>query len=276
MGGCSEWCKSEFKGKNLLLQHGDPQSFIQFQFGSQKLYLVWRIFWALYHVAWIIVSGVKSDLWAGEDSSQYIKWFIFLTDWAYFLLTLSTVVDATTVTYVFVRRTDIREGTAIGLPWYIRADWCIFNMGNVISVSISIAYWALVYDGSQPMTSVNIATHIINTLYVILNISVSGVPKRVLHFWFSVVFGVVYALFTLFYYLAGGTNHNENPYVYPVLDWRTPGTATLYCVIVCFVLVPIVHLILYGIHRLKILLYQKCDCCRRSSNRKDYTVEIKQ
>ncbi|XP_060557401.1 protein rolling stone-like [Ruditapes philippinarum] len=277
MAGCKEWCKSEFKVKNLLLQHEDPQTFIQFQFGFQKVYLIWRVFWALYHVAWIIVSGVKADLWAGEDSSQYVKWFIFLTDWAYFSLTISTLVDAVVTTYVFVRRTDIREGTEVELPWFMRANWCLFNIGNVISVSTSLAYWGLVYDGSQDMSSVNIATHIINSLYVFLNISVTGMPKRVLHFWFSVIFGMVYALFTVFYHLAGGTNHNGSPYVYSPLDWSKPGTAFLYCAIVCFILVPVVHLILYGIHRLKLLIYEKCDCCRIETRyrRDPSTVEMK-
>lgn len=127
------------------------------------------------------------------------------------------------------------------------------------------------------MTAVNIETHIINALYVILNIGVTGMPKRLLHFWFSVIFGVLYALFTLFYHLAGGTNHNENPYVYPAIDWRKPGTAILYCAIVCFVLVPVIHSVLFGIHCLKVLLYEKCECCRTDTDHQRIsTVEMKQ
>lgn len=267
MGGCGERCRNEFRLKNFLLQHYDTRNFIQFQFGYQKLYLAWRIFWALYHVAWIIVTGVRSDQWAGEDSSQYIKWFIFLTDWAYFSLTVSTLVDAAVVLHVFVQRKDIRKGEALSLPWYMRANWCIFNISNVVSVSTSVAYWALVYDGNQPMTAVNIETHVINSVYVILNVSVTGVPTRVLHLWFSVLFGVTYSLFTVFYHLAGGTNHNENPYVYPAIDWRKPGTAILYCAIVCFVLVPVVHLVLFVIHTLKVLICEKLDCCRSDKER---------
>ena len=147
--------------------------------------------------------------------------------------------------------------------------WFLDITLNIINFLIS---------ASKPMTSVNIATHVINSFYVILNISVTGMPKRILHVWFSVIFALIYALFTVFYYLAGGTNHNGNPYVYPVLDWRKPGSAILYCLPVCFVLVPVVHLILYGIHRLKLFTYEKCDCCKRQTGyqRDSTTVEMKQ
>ena len=134
----------------------------------------------------------------------------------------------------------------------------IFNFNLLVIINFLIS-------ASKPMTSVNIATHVINSFYVILNISVTGMPKRILHVWFSVIFGMIYALFTVFYYWAGGTNHNGNPYVYTVLDWRKPGSAILYCALVFFVFVPVTHLILYGIHRLKVFIYEKCDCCKRQS-----------
>lgn len=276
MRACTEGCKQEFKAKNFLLGHDNPQTFVQFQFGCQTIYLVWRIFWALYHVAWIIVSGVRADLWAGEDRTQYVKWFIFLTDWAYFMLTLSTLVDACVVIYVFVFRRDIRKGITDQLPWYLRAEWCLYNMGNVISVTTSIAYWSIVYNGSQPITSVDIATHLLNAIYVVINISVTGMPMRILHFWFSLLFGLVYSLFTLFYHFAGGTNHNGNPYVYPAINWRNPGKAVMYCVIVTFVAVPIVHLFLFGINCLKLYFYRRFRCCTRSSFSDDTELEIEQ
>ena len=60
-------------------------------------------------MAWIIHSGVAADEWA-PDPSQEIKWFIFLTNWAYVTLTMSTLVDATVVVYVRLKRRDIIKG----------------------------------------------------------------------------------------------------------------------------------------------------------------------
>lgn len=85
---------------------------------------------------------------------------------------------------------------------------------------------------------------------------------RFLHFWYPVIFGLIYALFSLFYYLAGGTNHNGKPYIYPALNWENPGTAVLYCVIIVIIALPVVHFILYGIHVLKLYIYHKCECCQ--------------
>ncbi|KAL4226260.1 hypothetical protein ACF0H5_014243 [Mactra antiquata] len=271
-----EHCRNEFRLKNFVFQHDTPRAYIQFQFGYVKLYLIWRIIWALYHTAMIIYTGIRVDVWAGEDTSQHIKWFIFLTDWAYLILTVSTIFDAAMVIYVLARRPDIRNGITDSLPWYMKATWCVFNMGNVISVTTSVAYWALVYDGTQAMSANNIITHIVNSLYVILNICVTGMPMRLLHFWMSSIVGVIYSLFTYIYYVSGGTNHNENPYVYPAIDWRDPGTAILYCVIISFVAVPVVHLGLFGLHCVKMLIYRKCDCCIASAETDNSTtVEMK-
>ena len=60
-------------------------------------------------MAWIIHSGVEADEWA-PDPSQEIKWFIFLTNWAYFTLTTSTLVDATVVVFIRLKRRDIIKG----------------------------------------------------------------------------------------------------------------------------------------------------------------------
>jgi hypothetical protein len=86
----------------------------------------------------------------------------------------------------------------------------------------------------------------------------TGMPTRLLHFWFSVIVGIVYSLFTLFYHLAGGTNHHNSPYVYSALDWRKPGTAIMFCVLLTFIGVPVVHFIIYTIHSLKVILVERC------------------
>ena len=81
-----------------------------FQCGGRFLYLAWRVFWGLYHTVWIIMTGVDSDQWAGPDPNEQIKWFIYLTDWSYFMLTISSLFQLLCVVYVNVRRKDIIFG----------------------------------------------------------------------------------------------------------------------------------------------------------------------
>lgn len=68
------------------------------------------------------------------------------------------------------------------------------------------------------VTVIDIFTHGVNAIYVIVNASVTSVPVRFYHFLHGILFGVTYVVFTAVYYAAGGTNHQNKPYIYPVLD----------------------------------------------------------
>ena len=84
------------------------------------------MFWALYHLGWIIYTGVGADEWA-PDPSQEVKWFIFLTNWAYFTLTISTLVDAIVVIFIVLKRRDIAKGKHICANNVIQLN---FNSSN--------------------------------------------------------------------------------------------------------------------------------------------------
>ena len=69
----------------------------QFQFQIPCLsrcgFLIYRWLMAIFLTTWIILSGVlKYDWYFGE--SNRIKWFIYLTDWSFLLLTLDSLVRA--------------------------------------------------------------------------------------------------------------------------------------------------------------------------------------
>lgn len=264
MAECCKLCREEFRKENFLLDHPNPGIFVKFQCGCLKPYIAWRVFWALYHLGWIIYTGVGADEWA-PDPSQEVKWFIFLTNWAYFTLTISTLVDAIVVIFIVLKRRDIAKGITDTMPWYLKANWVVFNLSNVISITMSIAFWALVYFPGYPnaASALNISTHVINAVYVIINLSVTGMPVRILHFWHPIIYGLIYSFFSLFYHLADGTNHNGNPYIYKPINWHTPGTAVLYCILITFVAVPVIHMVCFGIHFLKVHISMRFRCCGR-------------
>ncbi|CAC5400338.1 unnamed protein product [Mytilus coruscus] len=116
-----------------------------FECGYHKLYIVWRIFWALYHLVWIILTGVYSYQWAGDDPAQQVKWFIYLTNWAYFVLTFSTTIGAVCVVYIAFKRDDILQGACSDMPWYLKVDWVFFNVSNSVSILVTMMYWGLIY-----------------------------------------------------------------------------------------------------------------------------------
>ena len=61
-----------------------------------SVYVVYRCVVALYFTVWIILSGVLEYGWTASDD-QRIKWFIYLTNWSYFLLTVSVLFQAAVV-----------------------------------------------------------------------------------------------------------------------------------------------------------------------------------
>lgn len=253
--------KDEFKPKNLFLDYDRPRDFITFQHcGSAPAYLIWRLFWAVYHVVWIILTGVYSWQWAGDDPEQQVKWFIFLTDWCYFVLTVSTLVDAACVVYIFFCRVDIKNGISDEMTWYLKANWVIFNIANSSAVVVTLTFWGLVYNGGS-VTVIDIFTHGVNAIYVIVNASVTSVPVRFYHFLHGILFGVTYVVFTAVYYAAGGTNHQNKPYIYPVLDWTVPGTTLAYCLAVLLVALPLGHLLFSGIYALR-----RCSCRQQTTS----------
>lgn len=92
----------------------------------------------------------------------------------------------------------------------------------------------------------NLNTHLINGIVSITVLWVSRTPVRLLHVVYLVGFGAVYSVFTGIYYAAGGTNAQDEPYIYEVLDYDdNPGTATAYVLIVVLVFLPFIHLLFY-------------------------------
>ena len=118
------------------------------------------------------------------------------------------------------------------------------------------------------MTAVNIATHALNAVYVITNVLLTGVPVRALHFFHGIVYAVTYVLFTLFYYLAGGTNEKEKPYVYSVIDWRSTGFTIGLSIGVSLVAVPLCHIFFWGLYHIRLLMF---GCCKKSASSSELT-----
>lgn len=139
------------------------------------------------------------------------------------------------------------------------------------TVCIFTRLWFLCF-AAKPLTAVNLETHALNAVYVLLNLFVARVPVRFYHLFHSVIYGAVYIAFSGIYYGAGGTNEIGNPYIYSVIDWRKPGTAILYSIVVVLIALPVVHMLLYGVYLLRIFIHKKC--CQHSSSSKSDDITL--
>ena len=91
------------------------------------------------------------------------------------------------------------------MPTSFKIYWSFNNVTLVAAICISIIYWAVLYDTkTSELSAANIAVHASNSLVMLFDMMIVSHPYRLLHVYQPLLFGVVYAFFTYFYYVAGG------------------------------------------------------------------------
>ena len=72
------------------------------------VYLVYRVVMAVYFLVWIVLSGAIPYDWALEG--ERAKWFIYLTNWAFFILNVHLIVQVVIVSLAYSRVKARRSG----------------------------------------------------------------------------------------------------------------------------------------------------------------------
>ncbi|XP_071083267.1 protein rolling stone-like [Haliotis cracherodii] len=248
--------KSEFRVSNFGLNHNEPQRFVTSQWGHPRLYLSWRIFWALFHTSWLVISMVSSTKVTSSPVGGAV-WFIYLTNWTYLLLTTSTVLDAVTVVFVRINRQEIIHGFTSHLPWHLKASWLLNSVVTEGSLHISAIYWIFIFK-DQSLTLLRFILHGMNSIYVLSNLLITAMPVRVYHVIFPVIYGVIYTVFSVVYHILGGTNDKGERYIYKILDWSNLKRTLPLVFLSTFVALPCLYLVVFFIHKLRVYMHSKC------------------
>ncbi len=103
---------------------------------------------------------------------------------------------------------------------------------------------------------INFNTHATTTVYVAVNLCITGTPIWPYHFIHTVIVGAVYISFTGIYYALGGTNQHGDPYIYELLDWNNPASAGLYAFLFGIPQVIGLWFLLYGLYHLRLVIYR--------------------
>nr|XP_022301651.1 protein rolling stone-like [Crassostrea virginica] len=237
------FCKSlrdEFRLRNLTLKHTRARLFVTSECGPRFFYPVWTTLWALYHLLNLLLMPYYSDQWPNP-----LPWPLYLTNLGYALLGLFSICDCIVTIYVHVKRPDILSGTSCESPWYIQLTWCLYNLNNVVSLTITLSYYGLLTVGFDPPS---IITHMINAFFTITNILVCAKPTRLLHIYQPYLFSTAYIILSLIYHAAGGSA------IYTVLDWNKISVALPTSVLVAFVLGTIVHILVFVLFKVRVLV----------------------
>ena len=95
---------------------------------------------------------------------------------------------------------------------------------------------------------ISFKSHVLNMVYVLMDLLVTGVPVRLLHFYHGSVYSVIYGLFTVIY----SSLADDNDPTYDQLDWKnSPVTAVGWVSGLSLVCVPLMHLLNWVIYKIE-------------------------
>ena len=102
--------------------------------------------------------------------------------------------------------------------------------------------------------------YISNSLYVLVDLLITAIPVRILHFTHAILFSTTYVLFSFGCWLAGGTGHRGESFIFMVLDH--PYKKEPWIAIVWFVSMAtagvLTHCIVFAVYQLREVMYRPC------------------
>ena len=221
----------------------------------------------IYFLVWLAVTISNA-----VDSIKF-KYLIFLTQWGFIVWNSYLVLSAITTTIAVFqqqRRSTTYYSTKINdcalntpkklntsfdgriaccgsefnfsiLTIPFKMQWILFLIGGEYAVAITVLYWCFFYDPNSEQdlfTLDSLNLHMINGIFAIVDLWLSGIPVRIYHALYSISFGCVYVVFTIVYYSAHGTDPDGNQYIYPFLDYSNNPQAVAvlgFCSAVIFI-----------------------------------------
>lgn len=146
--------------------------------------------------------------------------------------------------------------------WYHKVSWVFYIIAANNSVLVTVVYWSLLYTGFH-IREADVAFHLLNSVFMLIETCLSSMPVQLLHIVYAVLYGVVYFLFSVVYWLLGGTS-DGNKYIYPILDYESkPAKAAVLVALYGLVGLPVVQLLIFGLFKLR--CYLKTLCRQRTA-----------
>ena len=234
----------------------------------QWLYVVYRWIVALYFFAWFMVILNNANI------SLKAKYLIYITNWAFIVwntylifaavsVTINTICENTSMRDSILRRkscqneltvayTDEAEKRQTQLTWYDKLQWLLFSIGTECAVAVTVLYWGLFYDPHSEHNLFSIDSlhmHLINGIVALIELWITAIPIRFYHALHLILFALCYILFTVFYYVASGTDPSGNKFIYPFLNYESnPGGALGLALGCVFIFTTLIHMVFFTLY----------------------------
>ncbi|XP_068626886.1 protein rolling stone-like [Battus philenor] len=226
----------------FMLEHEDVSEFYLSAFQRKRSalpLLILRTIICFGCIAILISSAVLSI-----NFMPLPYWPIFLTHWG---LVLNTIAAAFGVLVSSKAYFQGSIDSLYGLPCYVKMYWAMTNISTTIAFFITVFYWSFlsmdVDEEYAANRTLDIFIHAVNAILMFVLLTSARQPMRLLHVYQPISVAVIYLIFSVIYYYAGGTNPGtDGTYIYPPLDWSLPGLAMI-TVALSLVLLIILHAI---------------------------------
>lgn len=248
-------CKDELGLRNCGMGHMPAEEFVKSQWQSRTkstFFLLYRLSLAVFFTAVVVNSIVVS-----VSTEDWAKYFIYLTHWGIMMCMGTTVLGAILVTrWYFHPEFSDKICNSEEMPRAFKIYWMMHNITLIVSICITIIYWGILHNDEMPVDANNILIHAANCMFMLIDLIIVAYPVRIWHVVQPICFGLLYCIFSVIYYLCDGTDKKGRPYIYNVLDWRTPNKAMV-TVVGTIVLAIIIHVLMFFLYKFRSFLYSR-------------------
>lgn len=128
-----------------------------------------------------------------------------------------------------------------------------------------IIFSLIIFSGELPLQVLDLLVHGANSILMLIELLVILHPMYFLQVIYTLLIGVIYALFTLIYFYTGGKNSKGDKFIYNILDWKDFGKT---CVVVLgvIILATLLHAFACFIQTLRVRVHRYGTKSQRSYN----------
>ena len=256
---------------------------------------MYRAVVSFYFLVWLL--GISINFASPNVLLFFTQWsFIALN--AYLLLALINTATNFLLVYVYPKKKTVKlspeengEGTKTGCcrssedrtTLGDKATWCLFLLGTQSALFTVLLFWVLADDASEDDKNISAAvnTHIhgLNGLVALLEVWLTGIPIKLLHFIYVLLFAGAYGAFTGVHYAVNATGPTGERYIYPmILDYGSEPGLAVGTLVISAVVCLLVHFFFYVQyllrHWLTTQLQQRSKLYRRHFNTIDMSAPI--
>lgn len=192
---------------------------------------------------WAVVVDGKNQTFERLGEATFIHcsglWWVFLTNWTFFIVCAYLGCAAIVATWAYQ---VVQDKMVPPFPKLGYVAYCLQYIASVGSLLVMFAYWTLLYKPKSgwPGTT-GVWKHAFHAIFMAIDMMANRQPYESMKFvFFPMVYGCVYALWSLIHSATGLGNGYGTDYIYNVLNWgKSPGMTIGVLVAIVLILTPL-------------------------------------